>query len=228
MEFRYKQLEGARDVLVERLKSHSFLRRCRDGQVPLDELKIFLVQQGLYATNFTKYLCAAMANLPGNEEIRPLAQNLFDECGFSGTKPHAVVYDEMLAGFGLTLKGAAPLSGTVKLIATMFRHCRSENPAQGTGALNLGAEALVPFFYTDIVKGLVHQGIKEEDLLFFTLHITVDDEHATTLASIQSSLLDKRPEALADMIAAGNDLVDARLAFFDSIEEAAKPLSAAG
>jgi pyrroloquinoline-quinone synthase len=228
MEFRYKQLEGARDVLVERLQSHSFLRRCRDGQVSLDELKIFLVQHGLYATNFTRYLCAAMANLPGNEELRPLAQNLFDECGFSGTKPHAVVYDEMIAGFGLTLKDATPLPGTVKLINTMFRHCRSENPAHGTGALNLGAEALVPFFYTDIVKGLVAQGVKEEDLLFFTLHITVDDDHATTLAEIQSSLLDENPNSLADMLAAGNDLVDARLAFFDSIEEAAKPLSAAG
>jgi pyrroloquinoline quinone (PQQ) biosynthesis protein C len=222
MEFRHKQLEEARDALAARLLSHSFLRRCRDGDISQGELMIFLVQHGLYSANFTKFLCAAMANLPGNEELRLLAQNLFDECGFSGTKPHAVIYGEMPAGFGLTLKDAAPLSGTSKLIATMFRHCRSENPAHGTGALNLGAEALVPFFYTGIVTGLLRQGVSEEDLSFFTLHIAVDDGHATTLAGIQSSLLDKNPGALADMVAAGNDLVDARLAFFDSIEEAAR------
>ncbi len=229
MEFRLKQIESARDALVEKLRSHSFLRRCRDGQVSLDELKIFLVQQGLYATNFTKYLCAAMSNLPSNAEIRPLAQNLFDETGFSGTKPHAVIYDEMLENdFGLTLKGAAPLTGTVKLITTMFRHCRNENPAFGTGALCLGAEALVPYFYADIVKGFVHCGVKEERLGFFTLHMTVDDDHANTLGEIMDAIATQNPEAIAHMVAAGNDLVDARLDFFTSVEEAAKPLSAVG
>ena len=228
MELYIKQLETARDEFVEKLRAHSFLRRCRDGQVTLDELKVFLVQQGLYATNFTKYLCAAMANLPSNEELRPLAQNLFDECGFSGTKPHAVVYDEMLENFGLTLKGAAPLSGTVKLITSMFRHCRNENPAFGTGALCLGAEALVPYLYTDIVKGFVHSGVNEDQLGFFTLHITVDDDHATSLGAIMASIGKDKPEEIANMIAAGHDLVDARLDFFTSVEEASKPLSAAG
>jgi pyrroloquinoline-quinone synthase len=221
------QLETAKDALVERLKSHSFLRRCREGQVTLEEMKIFLVQQGLYATNFTKYLTAAMSNLPSNAEIRPLARNLFDECGFSGTKPHAVVYDEMLEGFGLTLKGAAPLNGTVKLIDTMFRHCRSSNPAFGTGALNLGAEALVPEFYTDLVKGFVSCGVSEDQLGFFTLHIVVDDDHATTLGEIMDAIAKAKPEEVRNMIAAGSDLVDARMEFFTSVEHAAKPLSAA-
>ncbi len=228
MDLYIKQLESERDALIERLRSHSFLQRCRDGSATLDELKIFLVQQGLYATNFTKYLCAAMSNLPSNDEIRPLAQNLFDETGFSGTKPHAVIYDDMLGNFGLSLKNAAPLSGTVKLITAMFRNCRDENPALGTGALCLGAEALVPALYTDIVKGFVHCGVNEDQLAFFTLHITVDDDHATTLGAIMQSIAKEKPEEIANMIAAGNDLVDARLAFFTSVEEASKPLSATG
>lgn len=223
-----EQLESERDALIQKLRTHSFMRRCRDGQVTLDELKIFLVQQGLYATNFTKYLCAAMANLPSNAEIRPLAQNLFDEAGFSGTKPHAVIYDEMLEGFGLSLKGAAPTAGTVKLINTMFRHCRNENPAFGTGALCLGAEALVPAYYADIVRGFVHCGVKEDRLTFFTLHITVDDDHATTLGEIMASIAAAHPESVANMVAAGRDLVDARMAFLTSVEEASMKLAAAG
>jgi pyrroloquinoline-quinone synthase len=227
MKLYIKELEAAKVALVERLRSHSFLQRCRNGQVTLEEMKIFLVQQGLYATNFTKYLCAAMANLPSNAEIRPLAQNLFDECGFSGTKPHAVVYDEMLEGFGLTLKGAAPLSGTVKLINTMMRHCRSENPSFGTGALNLGAEALVPDFYTDIVKGFVGCGVSEDQLGFFTLHIVVDDTHATTLGEIMDAIAGDKPSEIRNMVAAGSDLVDARMEFLTSVERAAVPLSSA-
>lgn len=221
-------LESELLALVEKIRTHSFLKRCRDGSITLDELKIFLVQQGLYATNFTKYLCAAMANLPSNAEIRPLAQNLFDEAGFSGTKPHAVIYDEMLEGFGLSLQGAAPTSGTVKLISTMFRHCRDENPAFGTGALCLGAEALVPHLYADIVQGFVACGVKEEQLTFFTLHITVDDGHATTLGEIMASIAQAKPEEVANMIAAGRDLIDARMEFFTSIDEASRKLSAAG
>jgi len=223
-----KELESERDALIQRLRTHSFMRRCRDGEVTLDELKIYLVQQGLYATNFTKYLCAAMANLPSNAEIRPLAQNLFDEAGFSGTKPHAVIYDEMLEGFGLGLQGAAPTAGTIKLINTMFRHCRNEDPAFGTGALCLGAEALVPAYYTDIVRGFVHCGVKEERLTFFTLHISVDDGHATTLGEIMAAIAKANPEAIAKMVTAGRDLVEARMAFMTSVEDASRELAAAG
>jgi pyrroloquinoline-quinone synthase len=228
MKLYIEQLESELKALVEKIRTHSFLQRCRDGSVTLDELKLFMVQQGLYATNFTKYLCAAMANLPSNAEIRPLAQNLFDEAGFSGTKPHAVIYDEMLANFGLSLQGAAPTSGTVKLINEMFRHCRNENPAFGTGALCLGAEALVPALYTDIVKGFVNCGVNEDQLVFFTLHITVDDGHATTLGEIMAAIAKNKPEEVANMVAAGRDLVDARMAFFTSVEEASRKLSAAG
>lgn len=228
MDLYIRQLELERDALIAKLRTHSFLRRCRDGQITLDELKVFLVQQGLYATNFTKYLCAAMANLPGNSEIRPLAQNLFDEAGFSGTKPHAVIYDEMLEGFGLSLKGATPTAGTVKLINAMFRHCRNEDPAFGTGALCLGAEALVPAYYSDIVTGFVKCGVKEDQLTFFTLHITVDDGHATTLGEIMASIANDSPEAVAKMVTAGRELVDARMAFLTSVEEASQKLAATG
>lgn len=227
MKLYIEQLESERDALIEKLRSHSFLQRCRDGSVTLDELKIFLVQQGIYATSFTKYLCAAMANLPSNSDIRALALNLFDEAGFSGTKPHAVIYDEMLESFGLSLQGAVPTSGTAKLIAAMFRHCRDENPAFGTGALCLGAEALVPALYTDIVKGFVQCGVKEDRLEFFTLHITVDDGHATTLGEIMAAIAKNKPEEVANMVAAGRELVDARMAFFTSVDEASQKLSAA-
>jgi pyrroloquinoline-quinone synthase len=228
MKLYIEQLESELKALVEKIRTHSFIQRCQDGSITLDELKIFLVQQGLYATNFTKYLCAAMSNLPSNNEIRPLARNLFDESGFSGTKPHAVVYDETLENFGLSLKGAVPLKGTVKLINEMFRHCRNENPAFGTGALCLGAEALVPYLYTDIVKGFTQCGVSEEQLGFFTLHITVDDEHATTMGEIMASIAKDKPEEVANMVTAGRDLVDARMEFFTSIEEASQKLAAAG
>jgi pyrroloquinoline quinone (PQQ) biosynthesis protein C len=228
MDLYIKQLKQEKDLLVERLRSHSFLKRCREGLITLNELKIFLVQQGLYATNFTKYLCATMSNLPSNAEIRPLAQNLFDEVGLSGTKPHAVIYGEMLNNFSLGLKNATPLSGTTTLIDAMFRNCRNPNPSFGSGALYLGAEALVPFFYGDIVQGFSEFGIREEHLGFFTLHIVVDEGHANDLRDIMISILTKKPEEIDNMVSAGKELVEARCEFFTSIEDAAQKLSEAG
>jgi predicted LPLAT superfamily acyltransferase len=70
--------------------------------------------------------------------------------------------------------------------------------------------------------------LSEDQLGFFTLHITVDDEHATTMGEIMASIAKDNPEAIANMVSAGRDLVDARMEFFTSIEEASQKLSAAG
>jgi pyrroloquinoline-quinone synthase len=55
----------------------------------------------------------------------------------------------------------------------------------------------------------------------------VDDSHATTLGEIMDAIARDKPEEVRNMVAAGSDLVDARLEFFTSVEQAAKPLAVA-
>ncbi|AWF79661.1 hypothetical protein BTJ40_01780 [Microbulbifer sp. A4B17] len=222
MEMQLELLEANKDLLIEQTRAHPFLKRCREGSITLEELKIFLVQQGIYSGFFVRYLCAMMANLPSNHEVLELAENLMEELGLEpdSPKPHAVIYRETLEHFGLTLENAETLPGTQHLIDTMFKNCRDLRASAGLGALCLGAEALVPDLYTDIVAGFRSCGVADKEMEFFLLHIECDDGHAETIRDIMVDIGSKDPSQLDIMLEAGRHLVEARLQFFDSIETA--------
>lgn len=220
MNLQLKLLDDAKQSLVERVHAHSFLKRCRAKSVSLDELKLFLVQQGLYSGYFTRYLCALMANLPSGDQVIKLAENLCEELGLtedSGT-PHSIIYREMLQHFGLSLSEATPTLGTLRLIDTMFDHCRDPKSARGLGALCLGAEALVPTMYSDIIAAFDGCGIPHAKLSFFHIHVECDDGHADTMRDIMVDMASRDPQQIPMMLNAGTAMVDARLSFFDSIE----------
>ncbi|NRR33357.1 iron-containing redox enzyme family protein [Oxalobacteraceae bacterium] len=221
MEMHIDILEAAKSKMIERMSAHPFLQRCRAGTVTLDELKVFMVQQGHYSGYFTRYLCAMMANLPSNHEVFELAENLFEELGFApdSPTPHYLIYRDMLTAFSLSLDQAAPSSGTRQLIDTMFHYCRNLNPAYGLGALCLGAEALVPSLYADLIEGFRQCGVQQKDIEFFRIHVECDDGHAETLRDIMVDLAGDDRSQLDAMIEAGNAMVDARLAFFSALDE---------
>lgn len=223
-------LDNAKRSLVERLRSHPFLHRCRAGAVSLDELKSFLVQQGIYGSYFTRYLCAMMANLPSNGHVLRLASNLWEELGL-GTEnavPHSTMYRTMLGHFNVTLDGARPLLGTRRLIDTMFDHCRHPNAARGLGALCLGAEALVPAVYGDILAGFEACDTPSSALEFFYVHVQCDDGHADTMWDIMLELARHDPDQVDAMVSAGYAAVDARLDFLTSIEREDRTMEGVG
>jgi pyrroloquinoline quinone (PQQ) biosynthesis protein C len=217
-------IEEKKNVLIRQVKNHPFLVRCRNGEVTMDELKKFLVQQGLYSRHFTRYLCALMANLPDNEDILHLSANLFEELGLEdgSETPHHVLYRNMLTSFGINLADERPTAGTHGLINSMLQHCKDHNPASGLGAICLGAEALVPEVYSDIVAGFRANGVPDEQILFFLIHIECDDGHAETIRDIMVDVAVTDEQQINHMLAAGQALVDARLRFFDDIQQAAR------
>jgi pyrroloquinoline-quinone synthase len=222
MDFQIARLEAAKRSFIDRVTAHSFVTRCRLGMVALDELKLYLVQQGIYGQYFTRYLCAMMANLPSNEAVLTLAENLFEELGLAAdrAKPHHLMYRETLQRYELELDESQALPGTRRLIDTMFEHCRSPDPASGLGALCLGAESLVPAIYSDIIAGFEAQGAQPGDLEFFEVHVGCDDGHADALRDIMVEIASRDPARIDRMLLAGQRLVAARLEFFTSIEDA--------
>jgi len=215
-----QSIESEKQRLIDQLLCHPFLVRCRAGKVSLEELQILLVQQGLYSSYFTRYLCAMMANLPSNAEVFELAENLFEELGFApdSPTPHYLIYRDMLKAFGLSLDGQDLHPATQQLIDAMFDHCRRKDAAYGLGALCLGAEALVPSLYAELVRAFEAQGVDAKTIWFFHLHLQCDDEHAETLAKLMASRVEEDPSSLSRIVAAGRALVDARCRFFDGIE----------
>lgn len=220
MELFMPELEQARHELVESLVAHPFLLACRTGTAPLSSLRAFLLQQGHYSRHFTRYLCAVMSNLPSGEQVAMLADNLFEELGLQGGQhiPHSKLYRNMLARFELDLDvGPAPLPETENLIRTMSEHCRDPNVAKGLGALCLGAEALVPSLYSDIVAGFRAHGFSDQDVDFFVLHIECDDGHAETMRDIMVELVQRDPAQLRSIVEAGRNLVEARCQLLSAV-----------
>ena len=95
--------------------------------------------------------------------------------------------------------------------------CRQTDPANGLGALCLGAEAIVPVFYADIVEGFVQAGVPRERLGFFTLHIECDDGHADTMRDIMARMVADDPASVVTMVSAGEAALNARLRLFDRL-----------
>jgi pyrroloquinoline-quinone synthase len=96
----------------------------------------------------------------------------------------------------------------------MLTLCRNANPLVGLGALCLGAEAIVPWLYGQIVHGFRAAGFQEAELSYFTIHIEDDDAHAETMRLIIRRAIADSPSRLALVQAAAHAALTARTRFF--------------
>jgi pyrroloquinoline-quinone synthase len=203
---------------VQALDETPFLRACREGRATREQLERFLVQQYFYSRHFTRYLCALLSNVVDEEHRRALTENLVDETGLGTAKgiPHSRLYKMMMEKLGVDPSKVELHPATRDLIETMFQSCRNPNPAVGFGALCLGAEAIVPHVYSQIVQGFQAHGEGRDTLEFFYLHIACDDEHALTMKTIIEKEM-QTPEQKQSLKCAAARVIAARARFFAAI-----------
>ena len=218
-QFILQDLAQLKEEMINQIFKHPFLTQCRSGEVSLDRLNTFLVQQGKYSSNFTRYICQLMVNLESHEDVLSIFDNLFEELGFGEVKapPHSHIYRSMLQNFGLDLRMQPTLPSTQRLIDTMMNFCKQPEGIYGLAALCLGAEAIVPQLYSDIVTGFVAKGIDRKQLNFFTLHIECDDDHADTMLAILSRLTIAKPALFEIVRHAAFLTIQARIEFLDDM-----------
>jgi pyrroloquinoline quinone (PQQ) biosynthesis protein C len=212
------------DTLMKRewaqtLRHTAFLTRCRNGDATRVELRTFVRQQYFYSRHFTRYLNALLSNLPDERDRAALTQNLFEEMGLSGGVPHTQIYRRMMLAMHVNADDGAVYPATQCLIDTMFDCARNSRPMVGLGALCLGAEAIVPVIYSDIVAGFEATGEPSENLEFFTIHIAGDDEHAITMRQIIYRELARDSASVLDLEYGAARAIGARISFFNAISE---------
>jgi hypothetical protein len=105
-------------------------------------------------------------------------------------------------------------------IETMPECCRNSRPIIGLGALCLGAEAIVPKVYSTILNGFDAVREPRENLHFFTIHVSDDDEHAHTMRNIILRELSNNSRSRHDLEYGAARALDARVEFFEGISEA--------
>lgn len=206
------------DLLAE-LYAHPFLATCREGKAGSELLRAFLVQHHYYSQYFTRYLCAMMASLPNQSDVKALADNLFEEMGLDreGSETHAELYLKSMAAAGAKAGSQPMLAQTRLLTDAMFRYCRSVEPLDGLAALCLGGEAIVPVVYGAVLSGMQQAGVSAEGLEFFRIHVEEDEGHAIVMRKIIDQLLDAHPYRRNKVIAIGEDMVRLRMAMLGAI-----------
>ncbi len=210
---------------IAELDDTEFLTKCREGTVTHDEMKHFIEQQYLYSKHFTRYLCALLFNLSNESDRFALTENLFEEMGLGGlgNTPHSVIYRNMMEDMGIDPEYAEIAKATASLIDTMLGSCVNSNPLIGLAAIGLGAEAIVPHVYSQIVTGLQSLGISESQMEFFMMHIDGDDQHALTMFKIIEREISRDTFQRLAVRQTAQKIIQARTKFFADMVAVTKP-----
>lgn len=204
---------------IKTLDESVFLKRCRDGSVTQVELETFMIQHFYYSRHFTRYLCALLSNITIDTDRFDLAENLFEELGLGdvGETPHSEIYRRMLKNLKIDVSSQPVLPSTGELVNTMFFYCKSQDPMDGLGAICLGAEAIVPHVYSQIMQAMIKKGFSRPLLNFFEIHIENDDDHALTMKKIIEREMGTNPLKRARLRRAAADVIEKRRRMFDDI-----------
>lgn len=160
------------------------------GALTRDDLRYIYSQYHLYSKNFTRFVAAVMANCDSDLFRAQLSENLWEEGG--GCEPdrrHAQIFRNFLHR-SLGIENAEKIDYepyTRHFVREYLVQCLRSEPMVGTAFLSLGTEGIVARMYQTMVTGLRKAGVPDDELEFFHLHISCDDEHAVTLERMMAS-----------------------------------------
>lgn len=171
------------------LWENPLLVACREGTLTVEDFQFIFSQYYAYSRSFTRFLAALMAGCDDDLLRSQLSQNLWEEGG--GTSPenrHSNIFRRFLTdGLGLKLEQITFEAASLQFVKDYLEASSNHDFAYATAFLSLGTEGIVPRLYTDFVEGLLQAGIPEENLEFFKIHISCDDDHAETIERMMLS-----------------------------------------
>jgi pyrroloquinoline-quinone synthase len=166
--------------------NHPIMRSLADGSAPIDQLKRWIIEMYLRVDAGLQHFGVIYAKCPDAGARRGIFDNLMEEERglFSGTDGHLVLLRRYADALGITEQEwahvAANLSLETRAMIWYERAIAYTQPWYAWfSAVGIGEEAQVPTYF-DIVSqaSRKHYGVtKNDDLQFWTVHITADAEH---------------------------------------------------
>jgi len=218
---RFEQLAGA-----HRLWRHPFVERCRAGELTLAHARVLGGQMYKFCRSFPRFLCTALAACKDEEAYMVIAENLWEELGEGDPQlAHAALFRRFTQALGLddALLAAVPSEPETAALIDTYLGLSARYGAVGIlGALCYASEGIVGALYANIQRGLLQAvPFDKESLVFFEVHVDVDDGHADKLESILLPML-RTPEDMRLVEAAIEAALEARCQFFDGVLRAAE------
>jgi pyrroloquinoline-quinone synthase len=216
---RFKQI-----VTHHKMWRHPFLVRCRSSTLSRREVETFALQAYMFSREFVRFLGAIMMACEDEEARLIIAENLWDEMGGGQAQlTHPTLFRRFTRALGYSdeqLEATVRNDETSHLVNTYLNAPIKHGYVPALGALCYASEGLVGTLYTQIASAiLATAAVPKEALLFFELHVGVDDGHAQKLESIVSRRVTTEAEAEAVAVAV-TEALDARYRFFDGVERA--------
>lgn len=204
------------------LWKHKFLTRCRTGDLSLREVQILAVQMYKFSKEFNRILAGILSCCQDESPQLVILENLFDEMGQGDvSQAHPELFRRFTRALGIddnTLAALPTAPETSALIETYLRIPHQYGYLSALGAVCYASEGIVSSLYTQLYKGIIGAApLPKESLIFFEVHIDVDDSHAAKLAAVIEPRI-TIPEDEIKVKLAIVEAMDARVQFFNGIQ----------
>ncbi|MFN6471149.1 MAG: TenA family transcriptional regulator [Nostoc sp. SerVER01] len=204
------------------LWNHEFLMQCRTGNLFLADVQILAVQMYKFSKEFNRILASILSCCQDESTQLVILENLFDEMGQGDvSKSHPELFRQFTRALGIqdeTLAALPTAPETRALIDTYLQIPHKYGYLAALGAVCYASEGIVSSLYTQLYKGIVGAApLPQESLIFFEVHINIDDSHAAKLAAV----IETQIGMIEDDIKIKQAIVeamDARVQFFNGIQ----------
>jgi pyrroloquinoline-quinone synthase len=162
------------------LLEHPFYQAWSTGELTREELREYASEYWHHVSSFPTYLSALHARLEDASLRRTVLENLADEEGIAGGRPHSELWMDFATGMGAQASDVRSREVQPETIALIehFRQAMQAVPAAALAALYT-YESRVPAIARTKAEGLrAHYGADANTARYFTLHKTADVHHA--------------------------------------------------
>jgi len=190
---------AALDARVARfdLLQHPFYQAWSKGELTREELREYAAEYWHHVSAFPTYLSALHARLSDAPLRRTVLENLADEEGLPGGRPHSDLWMDFAAGMGAERAVVADrkLQPETAALIDHFRATMETESAAAALAALYAYESRVPAIARTKAEGLKqHYGADAPTARYFTLHQTADVHHASVWRTAIERELAAHPE----------------------------------
>jgi pyrroloquinoline-quinone synthase len=204
------------------LWNHEFLMQCSTGNLFLADVQILAVQMYKFSKEFNRILASILSCCEDENTQLVILENLFDEMGQGDlSQSHPELFRQFTRALGIsdeTLAALPTAPETLALIETYLQMPHKYGYLAALSAVCYASEGIVRSLYTQLYKGIIGATpLPKESLIFFEVHINVDDGHAAKLAAViepQVAMIEDDSKIKLAIIEA----MDARVQFFNGIQ----------
>lgn len=203
------------------LLCHPFYQAWSAGQLTREDLREYASNYYHHVAAFPTYLATLYARMEDGALRRAVLENLADEEGLGGARPHSDLWLDFAEGMGADRNGvhnAQPIAEIEALVA-QFRTIAQSRETEEALAAFYAYESQVPRIAKEKARGLREMyGADTKTCGYFTLHTTADVHHSNVWRELVSKSLETNPERAEGALASAESAAKALWTALDGIE----------